>query len=104
VIRPHLTPSSGLKHKIRGDVRYYFGQFLEKKGVKCFLKLSKRILGLETQVLNYKLCENDKFGVQMDLGRSKHYILQFSKKNQTIFYFFLQFIDKRVLKIMITPD
>jgi hypothetical protein len=30
-----LTPQSGLKHKIREDVRYYFSQFLEKKGVKC---------------------------------------------------------------------
>jgi hypothetical protein len=30
-----LTPQRGLKHKICEDLRYYFGQFLEKKGVKC---------------------------------------------------------------------
>jgi hypothetical protein len=34
-----LTAQSGLKHKICDDVRYYFGQFLEKKGVKCFFSL-----------------------------------------------------------------
>jgi hypothetical protein len=53
---------------------------------------------------HFFLCEIDEFIVRMGLGRSKHYTFRaIFKKNQTIIYFFSQFLYKRVLKHMSTP-
>jgi hypothetical protein len=61
--------------------------------------LSKLFWGGETQVFDGKFCENDEFGVRMDLGRSQFHTFRSLKKNNRTKIFFLAISIQKGAKI-----